>query len=273
MAQMAKKELRFGFGRNWQDFLPVVDEYRIERAKDSLSSFLGLPDLTNKTFLDIGSGSGLFSYGAFLLGASKVESFDYDPFSVEATKSLAHKAGNPATWNVAQGSALDEEYLKSLGLFDVVYSWGVLHHTGSMWEAIRKTAKSTAPGGLYCIALYNNVEGRFGSKFWLSVKRHYNRGSGITKRLIEWMYTFVYFILAPALRFKNPFRFMREYGEKRGMHYRRDVIDWVGGYPYEYANVEEVFTFMKKEFPSFQLVNIKTVQSIGNNWFLFRNNT
>lgn len=273
MQQATKNELRFGFGKNWQDFLPSVDEYHIERAKESLSSFLEVPDLKGKTFLDIGSGSGLFSYAAYLLGAERIESFDYDQFSVAATQSLIDKAGNPSNWRVASGSALDETYLKSLGLFDIVYSWGVLHHTGSMWEAIRKTAKNTAPGGLYCIALYNNVEGRFGSKFWLAVKKRYNRGSGVTKRLIEWAYTFVYFILAPALRLKNPFRFMREYRVKRGMHYRRDVTDWVGGYPYEYANVEEVFTFMKKEFPAFQLMNIKTVQSIGNNWFLFRNNT
>lgn len=265
------KELRFSFGKNWQNFVPVVDEQRLERAKKSLLDFLELPDLKGKTFVDIGSGSGLFSYAAFQLGAERIVSFDYDPFSVAATRSLKDRAGNPDAWNVEQGSALDTEYLNSLGQFNIVYSWGVLHHTGSMYEAIRNTAKLVAPGGYYYIALYNNVEGRFGSRFWLAVKRRYNKGSRVTKLCIEWLYTLVYFIMAPMLRGKNPFRMMREYGKERGMHYRRDVADWVGGYPYEYATPEQIFQFMKKEYPGFLLQNLKTVGSIGNNSFLFRN--
>jgi 2-polyprenyl-6-hydroxyphenyl methylase/3-demethylubiquinone-9 3-methyltransferase len=271
MKETNKKEVRFGFGKNWQHFLPVVDERRVELAKKSLLDFLELPNLEGKTFVDIGSGSGLFSYAAFLLGAKRIVSFDYDQFSVEATKSLKERAGNPDNWVVEQGSALDTTYLSSLGAFDIVYSWGVLHHTGSMWEAVSNTAKIVAPDGYYYIALYNNVEGRFGSRFWLMVKRRYNKGSSLTKLLIEWAYTFVYFILAPLLRGKNPFRMMREYGKERGMHYRRDVADWVGGYPYEYATPEQVFQFLKKEYPTFRLENMKTVGSIGNNSFLFRN--
>ncbi len=263
--------LRFGFGKNWQQFLNVLNETRIRRAKESLTSFFEIDSLEGKTFLDIGSGSGLFSYAAFLLGAKQVVSFDYDPQSVSATEKIREHAGNPSHWTVAQGSALDPEYLKTLGSFDIVYSWGVLHHTGAMWDAIRNTALLTKPGGLYCIALYNKVEGRFGSRFWLAVKKRYNAGSFITKRIIESLYWFVFFFMAPLLRFKNPFRVMREYGEQRGMHYWRDIVDWVGGYPYEYASVGEVFAFMKKEYPSFTLVNVKTVGSIGNNWFLFRN--
>jgi 2-polyprenyl-6-hydroxyphenyl methylase/3-demethylubiquinone-9 3-methyltransferase len=273
MPAKEKKEPRFGFGENWQNFLAIADEKRIERAKDSLLSFFGMPDLKGKSFVDIGSGSGLFSYAAYLLGAKHIVSFDFDSHSVSATKSLWGQAGEPAHWTVEQGSALDVRYLTSLGQFDIVYSWGVLHHTGAMWEAIRNTAALTAPGGLYCIALYNKVEGRSGSRFWLAVKRRYNQGSGATKKLIEWLYIGVYYILAPLSHGKNPLRFMREYGGARGMNWRRDVTDWVGGYPYEYASTGEVFAFMKKEFPSFRLENLKTVGSIGNNWFLFRNET
>lgn len=271
MATAAHDTLRFGFGKNWQAFLPVVTDAHIEKAKRSLTSFLGVADLKSKSFVDIGSGSGLFSYAAFLLGAERIVSFDYDPASVAATKALWEKAGKPAHWKIEQGSVLDTTYLASLGTFDVVYSWGVLHHTGAMWDAIRNTARMTAPAGLYCIALYHNVDGRFGSRFWLSVKRAYNRGGRVTKTLIEWVYILVYFILAPLSHGKNPRAFMREYGSARGMNWRRDVSDWVGGYPYEFATPEEAFVFMKREFPGFALENLKTVGSIGNNWFLFRN--
>jgi len=266
-----EEDMRYGFGKNWQRFLAKVNAERIERAKTSLADFLGSADLRGKTFVDIGSGSGLFSYAAFLLGAKRIVSFDYDPFSVVCTETLRDRAGQPDTWTVERGSILDTTYVGTLGLFDIVYSWGVLHHTGAMWDAIRNAARMTAPGGYYYIALYNNVEGRFGSAFWLRVKKRYNRGGVVTKKMLEWAYVFVYFVLANILRGKNPFRAMRAYGSKRGMHYREDIADWLGGYPYEYASVEEVFRFMKKEFPRFRLTNIKTVGGIGNNWFLFKN--
>lgn len=270
MKHVAEVSPRFGFGKNWEAFLTIPDERRIERAKESLSSFFGVSDLQGKSFVDIGSGSGLFSYAAFLLGAERIVSFDFDAHSVAATTQLWEQAGRPSHWKVEKGSALDRAYLESLGTFDVVYSWGVLHHTGSMWEAIENTARLTALNGFYCIALYNNVEGRFGSKFWLAIKKQYNSGSVVTRKLIEWLYIGVYFVLAPASHLKNPFRFMREYGAERGMNWRRDVTDWVGGYPYEYASTGEVFSYMKRQFPAFQLVNLKSVGNIGNNWFLFR---
>src|SRR5262249_52824265 len=141
----ATQTLRFGFGKNWQQFVPVIDGRRIEQAKESLVSFFGLSSFAGKTFVDIGSGSGLFSYVAFLLGATRIVSFEYDKNSVAATRNLWEKAGKPSHWDVKEGSALDSKFLSSLGTFDIVYSWGVLHHTGDMWEAVRNTARMTAP--------------------------------------------------------------------------------------------------------------------------------
>ena len=105
-------------------------------------AFLGKEDLDNKTFLDIGCGSGIHSLAAFLSGAKLIVSFDYDPQSVAATRILHRKAGEPKNWKIMQGSVLDEEFLRTLGHFDFVYSWGVLHHTGQMWQAIKKIPKS-----------------------------------------------------------------------------------------------------------------------------------
>jgi len=261
----------FSFGKNWQRFLEGINETSLRRARESLTSFTGLRDLTGKTFLDIGSGSGIFSYEAAELNAGRVVSIDVDPFSVACTEHIRERSSKRASWAIYHASVLDEEFMPKLGDFDIVYSWGVLHHTGDMWQAIRNAARRVKPRGLFYIALYNRVEGRFGSAYWLFIKKLYNRYPVFGKYVLENIYV-GWFILLFLLRFKNPVREIRMYRQKRGMSWRRDITDWLGGYPYEAANVEDVFRFMKKEFPALILRNIKTTNGIGNNWFLFERN-
>ncbi|MCZ7622150.1 MAG: class I SAM-dependent methyltransferase [Candidatus Kuenenia sp.] len=141
-----KKGERFEFGKNWRHFFACINEDRILEAKRSLKIMLNVEDLEGKSFLDIGSGSGLFSLAARRLGAH-VHSFDYDPQSVACTHELKRRYfPNDSNWTIGEGSALDTNYLSSLGTFDVVYSWGVLHHTGAMWEALGNVA-SLVTGG------------------------------------------------------------------------------------------------------------------------------
>jgi SAM-dependent methyltransferase len=164
---------RFEFGKNWSDFLAVVDEQRIGEAESSLREMLGVDDLTGRTFLDVGSGSGLFSLAAARLGAARVRSFDYDPSSVACTNELRRRFGPPAAdWSAEHGSALDAPYLRSLGRFDVVYAWGVLHHTGDMWAAIANVTEAVADGGRLFISIYNDQGLR--SRLWRAIKRAYN---------------------------------------------------------------------------------------------------
>jgi 2-polyprenyl-6-hydroxyphenyl methylase/3-demethylubiquinone-9 3-methyltransferase len=109
-------------------------------------------DFQGKSFLDIGSGSGLFSLAARRLGA-KVHSFDYDPQSVSCTKELKQRYfPNDSDWTIGQGSVLDVDYIKSLGKFDIVYSWGVLHHTGALWQALDNASLPVVDRGtlIYC---------------------------------------------------------------------------------------------------------------------------
>lgn len=262
--------LTFSFGRNWQNFSRVLDGDRHERARLSLAEFLGVETLEQKTFLDIGCGSGLFSHAAYRLGAKQVLSFDVDPLSVECCERLHKEAGSPENWRVHTGSVLDEGLISQLGKFDVVYSWGVLHHTGSMWDAIRNSASLVGDGGRYYIALYNNVGGIRGSRTWWKIKRLYNRSPAAGQRLLESTFT-VGYLAGDLIRLKNPIKTIRNYRKNRGMSWRTDIIDWLGGYPYEYATVEEVFKFMKAEFPHMTLVNIKTTNGLGTNSFLFAN--
>jgi len=247
---------RFEFGRNWQRFLRTLDEPRIAAAEQGLRSMLEAETLNGKSFIDIGSGSGLMSLAARRLGA-RVHSFDFDPSSVSCTAALRSRYfPQDAQWSVARGSILDADALRSLGRFDIVYSWGVLHHTGSMWEAVANAAELVGAGGLIFIALYND-QGR-ASRMWKAVKQLYNRLPAFARWLVVvpafarlWGPTLIRDALHGA-----PLRSWSAYGRERGMAPWRDVIDWVGGLPFEVATPEQVFDFLSLR--GFTLRRLKT---------------
>jgi 2-polyprenyl-3-methyl-5-hydroxy-6-metoxy-1,4-benzoquinol methylase len=164
---------RFEFGKNWSRFLDTLDDAHIARAEASLKEMLELDTLTGKSFLDIGCGSGLFSLAARRLGAS-VHSFDYDPHSVACTAELRRRYfDGDGRWTVEEASALDVAYIRSLGTYDVVYSWGVLHHTGQMWKALENARLPVAANGKLFIAIYNDMGSQ--SARWRWIKRTYNQ--------------------------------------------------------------------------------------------------
>lgn len=260
---------RFEFGRNWSRFLTALNDDRIAEAEKSLKTLLEVPDLRGKRFVDVGSGSGLFSLAARRLGAT-VHSFDYDPESVACTQELRRRYfPDDPQWRVEEGSALDADYLKALGRFDVVYSWGVLHHTGAMWQALENAAPLAAPGGTLFIAIYNDQG--YGSRLWTAVKKAYNRLPGPLKFVMLWP-SFLYLWGPATLRDfarGRPFVSWRSYGRKRGMSAWWDVVDWVGGYPFEVAKPEEIFNFYRRR--GFRLVQLITCGGKqGCNQFVFR---
>ncbi|MEW6352062.1 MAG: class I SAM-dependent methyltransferase [Thermodesulfobacteriota bacterium] len=271
----ASEPAAFPFGANWRRFLESFDEERLSRAKDSLTEFLRVDDLEGKSFVDIGCGSGLFSYAAHELGAAQVLSFDVDRACVECCTRLRARAGNPDTWEIREGSILDEAFVFGLGRFDLVYSWGVLHHTGRMWDAIEKAATLVKPQGLFYIALYNRLLDRQGDTslihgFWTSVKRIYNAHPWFGRLGMEPLAMAAYLFLTAA-RGQNPIRHVRSYKSDRGMDWHTDARDWLGGYPYEFATRDEVVSFVTSRFPDMVLVNLKPTTGRGLNWFLLRN--
>jgi len=238
-------ETRYEFGSNWRSYShTALNDRRIEHAVASVQEFLGVSDLRGLRFLDIGCGSGLFSLAAHRLGAVSVESFDYDPDSVATTLGLKSRFGVPdPQWRVRRGSVLDPEFMASVGPADVVYSWGVLHHTGRMWDAIDAAASKVLPGGRFAISIYNRVD-RFpdSSKMWWHLKRTYTRSPAPVRRLMETAYI-GNFVLTRLITLRNPLApiFDREGAGRRGMDFLHDVRDWMGGFPYEYATSGEVF--------------------------------
>lgn len=262
---------RFGFGENWSRFLELLDEGRIARAEESLKDMLGAEDLAGRSFLDIGSGSGLFSLAARRLGA-RVHSFDYDPQSVACTRELRRRFfPEDTSWSVEEASALDEAYVRSLGSFDVVYSWGVLHHTGEMWRALANAALPVADGGRLFIAIYNDTGSQ--AARWKWIKRKYNE----LPRALRFPFTLA--VIAPSeakdllrsVLTGRPGEYVKSwtrYDEKRGMSRWRDIVDWVGGYPYEVATPEEIFDFYRER--GFALARLKAGRiGLGCNEFVF----
>jgi SAM-dependent methyltransferase len=228
-------ESHFAFGENWSDFAARLGEERIARAADSLARLLPAEELAGRSFLDIGSGSGLSSLAALRLGARSVLALDIDPASVETTRRVLARHGPGADWTARTANVL-EIGPAELGRFDVVHSWGVLHHTGDMWRAVERAAAFVGPGGLFALALYRKTPA---CGAWRVAKRLYSASPGWLQAPPRWLFSGA-LLAALALRGRDPLAYVRDYRQRRGMSFRHDVHDWLGGYPYESAAPAEV---------------------------------
>lgn len=259
---------RFRFGSNWADFLRSLDDERIASAERSLREMLHVQDLRGKRFLDIGCGSGLFSLAARRLGA-RVHSFDYDPESAGCARELRRRYfPDDPEWSVEEGSVLDREYVAGLGQHDVVYSWGVLHHTGDMWRALEHAALPVAPGGKLFIAIYNDQG--LPSRVWTRIKATYCSGP-LGKAAVSAVFVPAFYgayAAADLLKGQSPLRRHREHKSWRGMTIYHDIKDWLGGYPFEVATADVLVDFYRER--GFTLETLHTVGgSSANNELVF----
>jgi len=253
-------DARFAFGENWKRYLRSVDDQRIAAAEASVRRMLATDNLRDKRFLDIGCGSGLFSLAARRLGAA-VFSFDYDPQSVGCAQELRRRyAPDDPHWQIAQGSVLDATFLQSLGSFDIVYSWGVLHHTGALQTALANAVLPLVPGGTLAISIYNDQGWR--STYWKSVKKFYQRGA--SARTLTTI-AHAPFLLAPRVVVRAA---TGRLNLERGMSLWYDLIDWLGGYPFEVATPAEIVAFFRHRGLAIERQNL-VGRRMGCNEFVF----
>jgi SAM-dependent methyltransferase len=269
MADKKKDIISFSFGHNWQDFLKGTEEANFLAAKNDLVEWLGGEMIKGKRVLDIGCGSGIHSLAFWNLGARQVFSFDFDPYSVATASTLWEKFGKPGNWGIQQASILDKRFVAALQKrsFDIVYAWGVLHHTGDLWGALENTCLLPATDGKLWLALY--VKGPRYERD-LKFKWKFNKASPIKKEFLIWRYKVS--TLMKWILFRNWKALRNHFSKKqkilsRGMNQRHDIIDWLGGLPYEVASAEEVLAFCRER--GFQLEKIRTANEGGNNIFLF----
>ena len=274
-SQEVEQGKRFAFGANWTRFLATLDEQRVTAAENSLCDMLSVQSLAGLRFLDIGSGSGLFSLAARRLGAD-VHSFDFDPQSVACTQELKRRYfPADSLWSIEEGSVLDGRYLETLGTFDIVYSWGVLHHTGSMWVAIENAiGRVSLKGGKLFIAIYNDQGWK--SHLWWFIKNIYNRLPGMLRVPFAFMIsatTRMAVIIKYTLKLKPMVAIAPMLADRRarGMSAKYDALDWIGGFPFEFASFECLASYFIAR--GFRIINAKRNNSLGCNELVLQRTT
>jgi SAM-dependent methyltransferase len=257
--------MKFTFGKNWLSFSEnALNAEKINIARSAFSELTDGIDLKGKNFIDIGFGQGLGLYNSQALGAN-VLGIDLDPDCKNALESTQKYFPGSSIPKVEIASILNENIQDVLSIkkFDIVHSWGVLHHTGNMALAIKNAIKLVDSKGYFIIAIYNR---HWTSPIWTVIKILYRALPGFMQEMALLVFQFLMKFRTDATRDKN------DHSTDRGMDLLHDIRDWLGGYPYEYASIEEMETLMKNYGFSIQKV-IKTPGWTGCNQFVFKKDT
>jgi 2-polyprenyl-6-hydroxyphenyl methylase/3-demethylubiquinone-9 3-methyltransferase len=239
----------FEFGENWVDYSNLIGTKELIASMEKLDNLIGIENIEGKTVLDIGSGSGIHSLSFLKLGAQNVEAFDYDLNSVRTTSEVILKHWSNMNWSSSFGDILS--YDLNLKRYDLVYSWGVLHHTGDLDLALKNASKLVSENGLFVVALYKKTPM---CGIWKIEKYLYTHSGQKIREVFLQIYK-TFFKLGLAIRGKSYQEHSESYSSKRGMTLENDMIDWLGGYPYESISEKEVIRLLKIQ--GFDLIDSK----------------
>lgn len=254
---LEKADHSFSFGKNWENYATTLSEDKIQQAKDDLQGLLAPTSLEDKTFIDIGCGSGVHSVAAIQLGVKSLRAIDVDADSVRTTKATLAKYAQEASCEVEEQSIFD---VSPDVKYDIVYSWGVLHHTGNMWKAIQHASELVKSNGYLAIAIYKKSPL---CGLWRIEKNFYSRLPPILQLPITCLFA-TFFLLGILVSGRNPVAYVRNYEVLRGMNFWHDIIDWLGGYPYESATPHEIQRRMRqKGFQFIKETNAEAPRAFG----------
>lgn len=266
MKQITNKT-QFDFGENWVQFTErALTREKVKQAKNDFIRLTSGINLDNIYFLDVGFGQGLSLLIAKQLGC-KVLGCEINPKCIiSLNKTMMHFPSiKTKEIPIVLGSILEKRILTKLKKrseqgYGIVHSWGVLHHTGNMKLAIENVSSLVQKNGYLILAIYNK---HWSSPMWKIIKKIYGGSPFVIKKTIIYLlYPFILVAKIIVLR-KNPFE------KNRGMDFYYDTIDWIGGYPYEYASVEEISNLVNTF--GFKLIRIIHTQvPTGCNQYVFQ---
>lgn len=264
--------LKFKFGENWLRFNKLINRKKILQARNSLKKYK--ISYMNKSFLDVGCGSGLFSLAASTLGCKKIYSVDVDDSSIKSTKILRENFNRKnLNWNIEKVSLIRDSFTKKCKNYDIIYCWGVAHHTGNMFKAFENLVNVCKINSHLVIAIYND-EG-LKSKIWWIIKYLYNFVPSSLRKIYAYFIMnvvrngYVIFRLFFTLQFSELSKYLDKKTKRpRGMNADVDIMDWVGGYPFEYIK----FNLLKKYFISkgFKVIKSRECKGSGNHEIVFK---
>jgi SAM-dependent methyltransferase len=240
-----KLDNHFNFGDNWRRLVKVISEDKLKYAIQDIQSFMAPESISGKSFLDIGCGSGLHAVAAWRLGAREVTTVDLDPKSLKHVQQLKKVFNIPDSfpWTHYVGNIASLEGLDNVSLSDVVYSWGVLHHTGDMWSSINNASSFVKTNGYFYIMIYRDA---YLAPFWKYLKKAYTFGPSFLRLILRGFFVSLFFmlLLAKHRSISKVKQRIRDYDRNRGMSWYIDIVDWIGGYPFEWASASQVCDYL-----------------------------
>lgn len=132
-----------------KQFFDEVERFRYE-IQPFMRSIMEFDNFSDKRLLEIGCGLGT-DLLQFARAGAIATGVDLTPASIELVKKRFAAEGIPVDAQVADAEHLPFEDDR----FDVIYSFGVLHHTPDTQKSIDEVYRVLKPGGRILIMLYH----------------------------------------------------------------------------------------------------------------------